>query len=92
MKTILGTEIPEEVKGIVYLCTFNQIENKFQLTVDREILCETAGLALCLYSEIPNPASQIAMGKTKEEFEEDLQKLHENMKDPVWLKQLSEQL
>ena len=88
MKTILGNEIPKAVKGVVYICDFDH--KSLSITVVSEILCEEAGLALHLFSEIPNPESQLAMGGTHEEFCKDLERLHRNMKDKNWLKELSE--
>ena len=88
MKTILGNEIPETVKGIVYICEFDH--KSLSITVVAELLCEEAGLALHLFSEIPNPESQLAMGGTHEEFCKDLECLHKRMQDKEWLKELSE--
>lgn len=92
MKTILGTEIPENIRGVLYLCHFNFLVDPPVLTVMREILCENAGDALMLYAEIPNPPSQLATGKSYEQLCEELERLHKNMKDKKWLKELSEQL
>lgn len=87
MKTILGTEIPETFKGILYLCEFDY--EKLSIKVIKEILCENAGFALSLYAEIPNPESQLVMGKTYEELCMKLEELHKNMKDKEWLEELS---
>jgi len=92
MKTILGTEIPENIRGIVYLCTLEVTDHELELIVEREILCDSTFLAITLYAEIPNPESQVAIGKTKEAFEKELEILHKNMKDLVWLQQLEGQL
>jgi hypothetical protein len=88
MKTLLGNEIPETIKGIVYLCDFDH--DKLVITTIAEIMCEQASIALNLYAEIPNPASQLAMGGTHHEFCKELERLHHNMKDRTWLKNLSE--
>lgn len=90
MKTLLGSPIPESTRGIVYLCLFDYA--KMKITVVKEIFCTTCHLALHLYSEIPNPESQVVMGKTYEEVLIELEKLHKNMENPIWLKELSEQL
>jgi len=84
--TILGTEISENIRGIVYLCHFENMT----LTVCSEILCESAGKTLNLYANIPNPESQLIMGKSFEELITNLNKLHEDIKDPVWLEELSQ--
>jgi hypothetical protein len=88
MTTILGTEIPESTRGIVYLCNFDYKEMK--LTVIKEILCESSFLALTLYAEIPNPESQLVTGESFDKLLSRLERLHKNMKDPKWLQELSE--
>ena len=88
MKTILGNEIPETIHGIVYICEFDH--KSLSITVEAELMCEEAGLALHLYSEIPNPELQLAMGGTHQEFCKELERLHRNMKDKKWLEELSE--
>jgi hypothetical protein len=87
MKTLLGTEIPQEVKGLVYLCDFDYTQNK--LTVFKELLCDSGSLALEMYANIPNAPSQIAYGKTHEEFCKELEILHISMADETWLKDLA---
>jgi hypothetical protein len=87
MKTILGEEIPETTRGILYLCHFDY--EKMEITVLREILFADSYLALMLYAEIFNPASQVVMGKTFEELCAGLERLHKDMKDPVWLEDLA---
>lgn len=90
LKTIFGTDIPIETRGIVYLCEYNYQD--FSLKVFREILCNSAFEAFELYANIPNPESQIAFGKTFDEFIAELNILHKNMKDKKWLKELSDYL
>lgn len=90
MKTLLGTEIPELTRGVIYLCFFNHKNNT--ITVENELFCDSPGFALDLYAEIPNPESQIAIGDTHEKLCEELQRLHERLEDPVWLEILSEML
>jgi len=85
--TILGTEITEDIRGIVYLCYFDH--DKMTLTVCNSILCQSTSKALNLYANIPNPESQLVMGDTYEELITNLNKLHEDIKDPVWLEELS---
>lgn len=88
IKTKLGTTIPETTRGIVYLCEFKNMT----LIVTNEILCDNAGVALNLYAEIPNPESQLVMGKTYEELISNLELLHKNMINEYWLLTLSEEL
>jgi hypothetical protein len=90
MRTILGTEIPKEIRGILYLCHYDYFENT--LTVIKEILCKSAGVALDLYANIPNPESQVVLDETYEGLCNQLEFLHKHMKDKKWLKQLSNQL
>lgn len=90
IKTISGVEIPKDTKGIVYLCEFD--ETALTIKVTHEILCDTQFRALDCYANIPNPESQIVMGKTYEELCQNLEKLHKNMKDKEWLKNLAETL
>ena len=92
MKTILGTEIPDTTRGILYLCHFDFLVDPPKLTVMREILCDSASDALNLYAEIPNPPSQLATGRTYEELCNELQILHRDMVNEEWLKELSEQI
>jgi hypothetical protein len=89
MKTILGNEIPKNTRGIVYLCLLDFFGKTPKLNVVREIFCEDAFLALTLYAEIPNPASQLVTGKTFEELIINLEKLHKDMKNPKWLEELT---
>ena len=90
MKTLLGTEIPKEVRGVLYLCHFNYA--LLTITVFKEILCIEAWSAIDLYANIPNPESQVATGGTYEVLYKCLEELHKNIKDKKWLKELSEQL
>jgi len=92
LQTILGTDIPINTRGIVYLCHFYHMGEPPKLTVVREILCEDSFHALTLYSEIPHPPSQLVMGKTFDELIINLHKLHEDMKNPIWLNELAETL
>lgn len=90
LKTILGTDIPIETRGIVYLCHYDY--DKKTLTVCREIFFNSAFDALNLYSNIPNPESQIASGKDFNSFILELSQLHSRMQDPKWVKELSDYL
>ena len=90
MKTFLGTEIPPEIRGILYLCHYDHKVNT--ITVGREMLFTRAFDALEAYANIRNPESQMAGGGTKEEFEKDLESLHTNLNDPEWVKELADYL
>jgi hypothetical protein len=92
MKTILGKEIPETTRGVVYLCHIDFLIEPPKLTVFREILCEDAFHALTLYAEIPNPPSQLVTGRTYDELCKRLEILHEEMKSEKWLKELIESI
>ena len=86
MKTFTGGDIPDEARGIVYICLYNHEE--LTIEVLRSIICSTAGSALDIFANTPNPESQIAYGSTQEEFEKDLTRLHKNLNDPEWVKEL----
>jgi len=88
MKTFLGIEIEETTRGILYLCKYDRMNKTIQVV--REIQFNSAFEALEAFANIPNPESQMASGKTKEEFERDLVGLHKNLNDPEWLEELSE--
>lgn len=87
-KTLLGTEINSNIRGIIYICDY---EN-FKLTVKSELLFTNTSSAIICYGEIPNPPSQIAIGKTHDEFIKSLNTLHERMQSEEWQKQLADYL
>ena len=92
MKTILGREIPETTRGVVYLCHIDFLIEPPKLTVFREILCEDSFHALTLYADIPNPLSQLAYGNTYEELCKNLEILHKEMENGEWLEELIESI
>lgn len=90
MKTILGKEIPTVTRGILYLC-----EYKYQppsIEVMAEALFMESWQALDAYASIPNPESQLVTGKTYKQLIENLELLHKNLTNPVWVKELAEYL
>jgi len=88
LQTIKGTNIPQSTRGILYLCIFDQKAMKF--TVARELLFDCAFECLQHYANIPNPESQMMSGKTYDDLIKEVHTLHENIKDPEWLKELAE--
>jgi len=84
MKTILNTEIPTDVRGILYLC----ILKKTSIEVIKQRMYVNAGNALDAYANIPNPESQLVIGKDYEELIANLEALHKNMKDAKWIEEL----
>jgi hypothetical protein len=90
MKTLFETELNEDVRGVVYLCQFDR--TNLVLIPTHQLICSSISLALELYANIPNPASQIATGKTYDELCQRLEQLHANMKDKNWLEGLKEQI
>ena len=90
MRTILGSNIPLDIRGVLYLCEYRR--EVPELKVVRIMLFMNASNALEAYANIPNPESQLAIGKTREQLNEKLEKLHKNMRDPKWLKQLGDAL
>ena len=88
MKTLTKQSIPETTRGIVYFCVLN-VEHE-TLEVLRTVFFEEAFDALQVYANTPNPESQMATGGTYEELLDSLKKLHQNMNDKKWIKQLIE--
>lgn len=86
MKTKLGTEIPKDARGILYLCKYNRREPSIK--VFHEIFFRNAFDALQAYANTPNPESQMASGETYEELCIDLEYLHKCMDNIDWLIEL----
>lgn len=84
LQTILGEDIPVTTRGIVYL----GILLPDKLVVKRTLMFDNHSDALNAYSNIPNPESQLVMGKTFDELITELHKLHERMKTKEWIEQL----
>lgn len=89
-KTILGTEIPENTKGIVYLCYFDR--KKMTIKVTHEILCDKVMDAMNIYANTPNPESQVVTGGSYVDLIASLIILHDNMKRKEWLERLDESI
>ncbi len=90
MTTLLGTTILPNTRGILYLCEYNY-ENR-TIAVSQERLYSNPAEALHAYANIPNPASQMASGPTFHDFMIEIQKLHHNMSNPKWVKELADYL
>ena len=88
LQTFLGNDIPLNTRGILYLCDYDPIA--LTLTVDHELLFTSAFEALEAYANVPNPESQLVTGKDYNELILELNRLHENMKNPVWLRELGD--
>lgn len=87
--TILGHKVEPQTRGIFYLCDFS---NRKELKVINEIQFDSAHRAIETYVNIPNPESQVVTGKSYHELCDELEELHERMKDPKWLKMLDESI
>lgn len=74
MKTLLGTEIPKNIRDVLYLCQFDH-----EIKVIRELLFEKPWDTLLAFVEIPNPESQMACGTSYNKMCSDLLKLHDNI-------------
>ena len=85
-KTVTGIDVPVTAKGILYLCELKEKE----LIVFRTIFFNNSFDALYAYANTPNPASQLVMGETYEDLIDELDVLHQKMKDPDWITQLHE--
>jgi len=90
MKTLLNTKIPEDTKGLVYICKYDR--EKETLTVIKCLRFKEGFDALNAYANIPNPESEMAQGKTHEEFLIELKKLHARMSNKEYLKNLKDYL
>jgi len=90
MNTFLNNPIKESTRGILYLCKYCH-ESK-TILVAREIQFDNPGDALNAYANIPNPESQMAMGRTELQFLDSLTKLHDNLNNPEWVGSLSDYL
>ena len=85
-----GNIIPIWTRGLVYLCEYHRYPLK--LEVKGEIAFGSPREALEAYANIPNAESQIAYGRTWEEFKTSLNRLHSNIENIQWLEELGNQL
>ena len=85
-ENINGTN-SKSIRGVLYLCQFDH--DKLEIKVIRELLFEKPWDTLLAFVEIPNPESQMACGTSYNKMCSDLLKLHDNMNDKEWLKELS---
>lgn len=90
MKTFTNKEIPENIRGLLYLCKYTAEPPSIEVIGEKQYLRPAD--ALDAYANTPNPESQLAMGDTKEGFEREVERLHKNMQDPKWLKDLNDYL
>lgn len=88
IKTFLGKNIPIDTKGILYLCKYNGTSIK----VLEEIFFNKEFDALNAYANIPNPESQLMIGKTYGRLVAEVDKCNDNLENPQWIKQLGEYL
>lgn len=89
--TILGTDIPESTRGVLYLCELCRDHDNLALKVHANILFTNVFDALNAYANIPNPESQLVTGKDYNELIQRLYDLHYDMYDNIeWLKALAE--
>lgn len=87
MITKMGFETKPETRGILYLCEYDHEFKTIEVVNERQYA--STGDALNAYANIPNPESQIATGGTREEFEQDLKKLHTRLDNPQWVRELA---
>jgi len=88
--TFAGTIIPESVRGLLYICQYDYVTKTIE--VCNAIAFDRAYDALQAFANIPNAESQLAMGGTREEFVADLTKLHDNLNNPDWVRELADYL
>ena len=90
MKTLLGTTINEDVRGILYICEYDYATKTIKPIKD--LLFEEAWVALDRYAETPNPESQLVTGRSYFDLITKLDILHKSMSDPLWQEELSNYL
>lgn len=90
MQTLNGTKIPQGTKGLLYLCDYDY--ETADLTIMSTIAFDNESDAINAYSNIPNPASQLAVATKNMTFEEALTYLHLKMNDLQWRKGLADVL
>lgn len=88
--TFKGAIIPENILGMLYICRYDFKEKTIEVV--NEIGFENGFDALQAYSNTRNAESQLAIGKDRAAFIKDLEKLHANLNNPEWVKELSDYL
>jgi len=86
LQTRSGKEIPLNIRGILYLCNYDRTNTTIKVV--KELMFTEAFTALNAYSNIPNPESQLVIGKDYNELIKRLHKLHANLINKDWLKKL----
>lgn len=89
LRTFNGTVIPETTRAVLYLCDFS---DRKELKITSTICFDKVSEGTIVYSEIPNPESQLITGKTFEELSENLKRFHEMMKTEKFLENLRQSL
>ncbi len=83
-------KIPRKARGILYINEYNyELET---LTPIKYLLFADPMHTLDAYANTPNPESTMASGSTYEEFIQELRRLHQQMNDPAWVRELKEYL
>lgn len=90
METLLGEEIKDSTLGVFYICDYDY--KSFKLTPLKSFQFNTWKEALDAYASTPNPPSQVAWGRDREEFEHELKHLHKMMLSEGYQKKLVEYL
>ena len=88
--TYKGTIMPPTVLGILYLCRYDWSTRTIEIM--NSLSFDNPSMALNAYANIPNPESLLAVGGTREEFEEELKKLHANLDNPEWVREMGDYL
>lgn len=90
MNTFLNQEIKTDTLGILYLCEYSY--SPPSIKVVREIQFTSSFEALEAYANIPSPESQMVSGRNQEELFNNLERLHKNLNDSEWVKNLADYL
>lgn len=88
MTTFLNEEIKSDTLAILYLCEYKYEPPSIKII--REIQFDDPYVAIECYANIPNPASQLASGSTREKFFTELEKMHNNLTNPEWIEFLGD--
>lgn len=83
MKDLLGVNISENMRGIIYFCDFNYVNNTVKILLALKM--SSVAVAIDFYDDLGQSSYQLAVGDTYEELCDSLTALHRNLKNPRWI-------
>ena len=86
MKSLLGHDIPENIRGILFICKFDGES----IEVVRERMYNCPFKTVNAYANTPNPESHMVSGETHEEMLVELESLKNKFNTPKHIKGLKE--